>query len=124
VAKREEHRLALRAAATSGEACFFLGTDSAPHTDGLKEHACGCAGCFTATNTMSVLAQVFEQEDALDNLEAFTSLNGPAFYGLPVNEQTITLTRGAPVQYPAKIDTEDGPVTVFDPQMDLLWRVD
>jgi dihydroorotase len=73
---------------------------------------------------MSVLAQVFEQEDALDNLEAFTSLNGPAFYGLPVNEQTITLTRGAPVQYPAKIDTEDGPVTVFDPQMDLLWRVD
>jgi dihydroorotase len=124
VAKREEHRLALRAAATSGEACFFLGTDSAPHTDGLKEHACGCAGCFTATNTMSVLAQVFEQEDALDNLEAFTSLNGPAFYGLPVNEQTITLTRGAPVQDPAKIDTEDGPVTVFDPQMDLLWRVD
>ena len=124
VAKREEHRLALRAAATSGEACFFLGTDSAPHTDGLKEHACGCAGCFTATNTMSVLAQVFEQEDALDNLEAFTSLNGPAFYGLPVNEETITLTRGAPVQYPAKIDTEDGPVTVFDPQMDLLWRVD
>ena len=124
VAKREEHRLALRAAATSGEACFFLGTDSAPHTDGLKEHACGCAGCFTATNTMSVLAQVFEQEDTLDNLEAFTSLNGPAFYGLPVNEETITLTRGAPVQYPAKIDTEDGPVTVFDPQMDLLWRVD
>ena len=124
VAKREEHRLALRAAATSGEACFFLGTDSAPHTDGLKEHACGCAGCFTATNTMSVLAQVFEQEVALDNLEAFTSLNGPAFYGLPVNEETITLTRGAPVQYPAKIDTEDGPVTVFDPQMDLLWRVD
>lgn len=124
VAKREEHRLALRAAATSGEACFFLGTDSAPHTDGLKEHACGCAGCFTATNTMSVLAQVFEQEDALDNLEAFTSLNGPAFYGLPVNEDTITLTRGEPVQYPAKIDTGDGPVTVFDPQMDLLWRVD
>lgn len=123
VAKREEHRLALRAAATSGEACYFLGTDSAPHIDPLKEHACGCAGCFTATNTMSVLAQVFEQEDALDTLEAFTSLNGPAFYGLPANEETITLTRGEPVSYPAKIDSEDGPVTVFDPQMDLLWRV-
>ncbi len=124
VAKREEHRLALRAAATSGEACFFLGTDSAPHTDPNKEMACGCAGCFTATNTMSVLAQVFEQEDALNRLEAFCSLNGPAFYGLPANTDTITLTRGEPVHYPAKIDTDDGPVTVFDPQMDLLWCVD
>ncbi len=123
VAKREEHRLALRAAATSGDAHFFLGTDSAPHVDALKEHPCGCAGCFTATNTLSVLAEVFEQEDALDRLEAFTSLNGPAFYGLPANEDTITLTNGAPVTYPGKIDTGDGPVTVFDPKMPLHWRV-
>lgn len=124
VAKREEHRLALRAAATSGDASFFLGTDSAPHIDPLKENACGCAGCFTATNTMSILAEVFEQEGALDRLEAFTSLNGPRFYGLPVNEGTLTLTKGDPVTYPAKIETEDGAVTVFDPMMPLHWRVD
>ncbi|MBD3678395.1 MAG: dihydroorotase [Rhodobacteraceae bacterium] len=124
VAKREEHRLALRAAATGGDARFFLGTDSAPHLDELKEHACGCAGCFTATNTLSILAEVFEQEGALDRLEGFTSLNGPAFYGLPVNEGTITLSRGEPVVYPDKIDTEAGPVTVFDPMMPLHWRVD
>ncbi|MBQ0812386.1 dihydroorotase, partial [Roseovarius sp.] len=109
VAKREEHRLALRAAATSGDARFFLGTDSAPHIDPLKENACGCAGCFTATNTMSILAHVFEEEGALDRLEAFTSLNGPGFYGLPANETTLTLTKGDAVTYPAKIDTGDGP---------------
>ena len=123
VAKRESHRLALRAAATSGDARFFLGTDSAPHLDHLKENACGCAGCFTATNTMSLLAHVFEEETALDKLEAFASLNGPAFYGLPVNDSTLTLTRGAPVTYPAKIDTPDGPVTVFDPGFPVHWHV-
>ncbi len=123
VAKREEHRLALRAAATSGDAHFFLGTDSAPHLDELKEHPCGCAGCFTATNTMSILAEVFEQEQALDRLEAFASLNGPAFYGLPANDDKITLTRGDPVNYPTKIDTADGPVTVFDPGYPLHWHV-
>ena len=77
VAKREHHRLALRRAATSGKACYFLGTDSAPHVDALKEHACGCAGCFTATNTMALLAHVFEEEGALDRLEAFASLQRP-----------------------------------------------
>ena len=122
VAKRESHRLALRAAATSGDARFFLGTDSAPHTDAGKLQPCGCAGCFTAPNTLSILAEVFEQENALDKLEAFTSLNGPAFYGLPVNESKITLTREAP-SYPDHIDTADGPVTVFDPDMPLNWRV-
>ncbi|MDJ0827130.1 MAG: dihydroorotase [Rhodobacter sp.] len=123
VAKREEHRQALVAAATSGDAHFFLGTDSAPHVDALKEHPCGCAGCFTATNTLSVLAEVFERQDALDRLEAFTSLHGPAFYGLPPNADTITLARGTPVAYPAKIDTDDGPVTIFDPGFPLHWRV-
>ncbi|SNR58513.1 dihydroorotase [Puniceibacterium sediminis] len=123
VAKREEHRLALRAAATSGNPSYFLGTDSAPHVDALKEHACGCAGCFTATNTMSILAEVFEQDGALDKLEAFTSLNGPAFYGLPVNEGTLTLTKGAPVSYPAKIDADGDSVTVFDPGFPLHWAV-
>ncbi len=123
VAKREEHRLALRAAATSGDPSFFLGTDSAPHVDPLKESACGCAGCFTATNTMSILAEVFEQEGALDKLEGFASLHGPAFYGLEPNAAQMVLTKGEPVTYPDKIATPDGDVTVFDPMMPLHWRV-
>ena len=124
VAKREKHRLALRAAASSGDPRFFLGTDSAPHVDALKEHACGCAGCFTATNTMQLLAHVFEEEGALDRLEAFSSLNGPRFYGLPPNTDSITLTKGAPAQWPAKILTEAGPVTVFDPGFPVHWHVE
>ena len=120
VAKREEHRLTLRQAATSGDPRFFLGTDSAPHTDANKLLPCGCAGCFTAPNTLSILAEVFEQDGALDKLEAFTSLNGPAFYGLPANENTVTLVREEPT-FPPHIDTPEGPVTVFDPQMKLHW---
>lgn len=123
VAKRETHRRALRAAATGGEARFFLGTDSAPHPDHLKEHACGCAGCFTATNTLSILAHVFEEDGALSRLEAFVALNGADFYRLPRNDARITLTRGEAVAYPAKIVTGAGPVTVFDPGFPLLWRV-
>ncbi|MFC6687948.1 dihydroorotase [Jhaorihella thermophila] len=123
VAKRETHRKALVEAATSGDARFFLGTDSAPHTDANKESACGCAGCFTATNTLSVLAEVFDRQGALDRLEAFASLNGPAFYRLPPNDDKVTLTKGAPVTYPAKIETGDGPVTVFDPGFPLHWSV-
>jgi len=123
VAKREQHRVALVQAAVSGDTRFFLGTDSAPHTDPNKLMACGCAGCFTATNTMSCLAEVFDAAGALPKLEAFTSLNGPRFYGLEPNDGTITLTKGNPVTYPAKIDTPDGPVTVFDPGFDLHWSV-
>lgn len=124
VAKREAHRLALRAAATSGAPQFFLGTDSAPHPDHLKEHACGCAGCFTATNTMALLAHVFEEDGALDRLEAFASLNGPAFYRLPPNEDRLTLRKGdIPTTFPAKITTDAGPVTVFDPGFPVRWRV-
>ncbi|MEM7216566.1 MAG: dihydroorotase [Pseudomonadota bacterium] len=124
VAKREEHRLALRAAATSGDPTFFLGTDSAPHTDDLKEHACGCAGIFTAINTMSLLAHVFEEESALHNLEAFTSLNGPAFYHLEPNTGKMTLEkREEVVSYPSKIETGAGPVTVFDPMFKTKWTV-
>ncbi len=123
VAKREEHRLALRQAATSGDPSYFLGTDSAPHTDANKLLPCGCAGCFTATNTLSILAEVFEQDGALDRLEAFASLNGPAFYGLPVNTGQVTLTKGQAVTYPSQINSSDGPVTVFDPLMPLHWSV-
>ena len=123
VAKRETHRQALRAAATSGDPRFFLGTDSAPHVDAAKETACGCAGIFTATNTLSILAHVFEEEGALDRLEGFASLHGPGFYGLAPNEATITLEKGAPVAYPERIETGDGPVTVFDPGFELRWQV-
>lgn len=124
VAKRETHRVALVDAATSGDARFFLGTDSAPHTDDAKENACGCAGCFTATNTLSILAHVFEEAGALDKLEGFTSRNGPEFYRLPVNTGTLTLEKSAtPISYPAKIETGVGPVTVFDPGFPLFWRV-
>jgi dihydroorotase len=124
VAKREEHRLALRAAATSGDPRFFLGTDSAPHVDALKEHACGCAGCFTATNTMALLAHVFEEDGALDRLEGFASRHGPGFYRLPVNTRTLTLVKGdTPTAWPDKIVTGAGPVTVFDPGYPVFWRV-
>ncbi len=124
VAKREEHRLALRAAATSGDARFFLGTDSAPHIDPAKESGCGCAGCFTATNTMALLAHVFEEEGALDTLEGFASKNGPAFYRLPENDGTITLTKQeTAVAFPEKIESGDGPVTVFDPGYPVFWTV-
>jgi dihydroorotase len=125
VAKRESHRLALRAAAVSGDPRFFLGTDSAPHVDPLKECACGCAGIYTSINTMSCLAHVFEQENALDKLEAFASLNGPAWYGLEPNAETMTLVkRDAAVTFPQKIETGAGPVTVFDPMFPLHWDVE
>ncbi len=93
VLKRETHRLALVEAATSQSDRFFLGTDSAPHARGLKEHACGCAGCYTALHALELYATAFEQAGHLDRLEAFASLNGPAFYGLPVNTETVTLAR-------------------------------
>jgi dihydroorotase len=93
VAKREEHRLALRKAATSGSAKFFLGTDSAPHTREAKESACGCAGIFNAPFALESYAQVFEEEGALDRFERFASEHGPRFYGLPLNEGTVTLER-------------------------------
>ncbi|KAA3513573.1 dihydroorotase [Agrobacterium vitis] len=125
VAKRESHRLALRRAATSGDSRFFLGTDSAPHVDPLKECGCGCAGIYTSINTMSCLAHVFEEDEALERLEAFASLNGPAWYGLKPNDETITLVkRDAPVAFPAKIETGAGPVTVFDPMFPIHWDVE
>ena len=124
VAKREKHRLALRRAATSGNPRYFLGTDSAPHVDALKEHACGCAGCFTATNTMPLLAHVFEEESALDRLEGFASRHGPTFYGLPVNGGTLRLEKRAdPCFWPEKIQSDTGPVTVFNPGFPVHWHV-
>jgi dihydroorotase len=124
VAKREHHRLALRAAATSGEARFFLGTDSAPHCDQMKEQACGCAGCFTATNTMPLLAHIFEEMGALDKLAGFAARFGAAFYKLPISDKTLTLTKSAaPTIWPEKLDTGAGPVTIFNPGFPVFWQV-
>ena len=127
VAKRERHRLALRQAATSGEPCFFLGTDSAPHARGAKESSCGCAGIYNAPYALESYAAVFEQEGALDRLEAFASLHGPAFYGLPLNEGTITLVR-EPHTVPPRLqgDAAGGATTdlvPFHAGQVLQWRL-
>jgi dihydroorotase len=125
VAKRESHRLALRAAATSGDHRFFLGTDSAPHLNHAKESSCGCAGIFNVANTLSIVAQVFEDEHALDKFEAFVSLNGANFYGKPVNETQMTLERSdTPLPLPENVKTTAGDITVFDPLMDVYWDVE
>jgi len=124
VLKRARHREALRRAATGGDARFFLGTDSAPHAKATKEAACGCAGCFTAPLALAAYAQVFDEEGALDRLEGFASLNGPAFYGLPPNEARVTLERLAePAATPAEVGTGAGPVVVFDPGTSVMWQV-
>lgn len=123
IAKREAHRQALRAAATSGEACFFLGTDTAPHARETKEAACGCAGIFTATTAMEVYAEVFEEEGALDELEAFASLNGPAFYGLPPNEARVTLRR-VPLHVPDSVPTDGSTVVPFRAGETLRWHLE
>ena len=123
IAKRESHRQALREAATSGEACFFLGTDTAPHTIDAKEAACGCAGIFTAPVALELYTQVFDEEDALDNLEAFTSLNGPAFYGLEPNETKVTLIKQN-WNAPDHVAVEGGQsVLSFKGGDELAWRI-
>ncbi|MCJ8339602.1 MAG: dihydroorotase [Pseudomonadales bacterium] len=124
VAKRELHRLALREAATSGDHRFFLGTDSAPHLAQFKESACGCAGIFNVANSMAILAQVFEQERQLDNLEKFASINGPEFYNLAVNSGTMVLSRSdTALALPADVKTAAGNIKIFDPQMPVHWQV-
>jgi dihydroorotase len=122
VLKREEHRKALVAAATSGNARFFLGTDSAPHAIGAKEAACGCAGCYTALHAMELYATAFEQAGALDKLEAFASLNGPNFYGLPVNEGTVTLKREA-WTIPATVPMGEHQLVPLDAGQQLDWKM-
>ena len=115
VLKREEHRLALRAAATSGEASFFLGTDTAPHLRHLKETDCGCAGVFSAPVAVQAYLRVFAEEGALDRFEAFASLNGPAFYGLPPNEDVVTFVESSTfVVERVRVDPEGEIVHLFD----------
>ena len=122
VAKREHHRLALRAAATSGSLKFFLGTDSAPHARGAKESACGCAGIYNAPFALESYLAVFEAEGALDRFEGFASEHGPRFYGLPLNDGTITLERGA-VAVPDHRETEAAPLVPFHAGETLGWRL-
>ena len=120
VAKREKHRLALRKAATSGSPKYFLGTDSAPHSVSAKESACGCAGIFNAPYALESYATVFDEEGALDKFEAFASEYGPRFYSLPLNEDTITLTRGV-THVPESIDCNGTPVVPFHAGEELGW---
>jgi dihydroorotase len=122
VLKREVHRLALVQAATSGSPKFFLGTDSAPHPTHLKEHASGCAGCYTALSAMELYAQAFENARALDKLEGFASHFGPDFYGLPRNTGTITLKRQA-WQLPESLAFGDASIKPLCAGETLSWRL-
>ena len=122
IAKREKHRLALRKAATSGASKFFLGTDTAPHPVGAKESACGCAGVFNAPYAMESYALTFEEEGALDKLEAFASENGPKFYGLPLNEGTLTLSK-KDQQVPERFTLSETDIIPFHAGEILSWSV-
>lgn len=122
VLKREKHRQALVAAAISGSDRFFLGTDSAPHPKSLKEHACGCAGCYTALHALELYAQAFDQANALDKLEAFASVNGPAFYGLPRNTSTVNLRRES-WTIPAELPMGDTTVVPLNGGEMIQWKL-
>lgn len=121
VLKRETHRQALVKAATSGSSRFFLGTDSAPHAKGVKEHACGCAGCYTALHAMELYAQAFDQVGALDKLEAFASFYGPDFYRLPRNTSILTLKREA-WTLPAELAYLDGSLVPLNGGEVMQWK--
>jgi dihydroorotase len=122
VAKRERHRLAVRRAATSGSPKFFLGTDSAPHARHAKESACGCAGIFNAPFALEAYATVFDEEGAIDRLEAFASEYGPRFYGLPLNEGTVMLER-APIDIPDALGIADIELVPFLAGAQLGWSL-
>ncbi|WP_260483254.1 dihydroorotase [Sphingomicrobium flavum] len=121
VVKREEHRRAVRRAATSGSPKFFLGTDSAPHARDAKESDCGCAGIFNAPFALEVYATVFEEDGVLDRLEGFASVHGPAFYDMPLNEGTVTLEK-APVDVPAELSAGGDVIVPFRAGEMLSWR--
>lgn len=122
ILKRSTHQQALRALVASGCERVFLGTDSAPHARHKKEAGCGCAGCYNAPSALGAYATVFEELNALQHFEAFTSLNGPRFYGLPVNEDIIELLR-QPVQVPETISTSDDVLVPFLAGEQVAWSV-
>ena len=123
VLKRNTHQQALRSAVASGSPKFFLGTDSAPHEQHRKESACGCAGCYSAWSAIELYAQVFEELGCLDKLEAFASFHGADFYGLPRNQNTITLTRQS-WQIPETITLpNDNSIVPFAAGQTVQWRL-
>ncbi|WP_028312350.1 dihydroorotase [Derxia gummosa] len=122
ILKRETHRQALVAAATSGNRKFFLGTDSAPHARGAKEAACGCAGCYSALHAVELYATAFEQAGALDKLEPFASEFGADFYGLPRNEGSLTLVR-EPFEVPASVAYDRDQLVPLAAGTVLNWHV-
>ncbi|HBF08547.1 MAG TPA: dihydroorotase [Gammaproteobacteria bacterium] len=122
ILKRATHQDALRKAATSGKACFFLGTDSAPHGKGQKECSSGCAGCYTSHAAIELYAEVFEQENALDKLEQFASLNGAAFYGIKPNEETITLVKESWTPE-AQFTAGDVNIVPLRAGEEILWKI-
>ena len=122
VLKREEHRLALLEAATSGNPRFFLGTDSAPHAKGAKEAACGCAGCYSAFNALGLYAEAFESVGKLDKLEGFASLFGPDFYALPRNTKKITLSK-QPQTIPTELPLGDATIVPLRAGETIAWSL-
>ena len=123
IAKREVHQLALREAATSGDTCFFLGTDTAPHPLSDKEAACGCAGIFTAVNALELYTQVFDEENELEKLEGFASVHGSAFYGVDLNDDHVSLVRKN-VRIPGSIPVSDGSsIRPFRAGQTLGWKL-
>jgi dihydroorotase len=122
VAKREQHRLALRAAVTSGDSCFFIGTDTAPHVRSAKEASCGCAGVFAGATALQTYVQVFDEENALDRFEGFAARNGARFYSLEANHGTITLER-RPSANLAALRVGDDEVVVFRGEESLPWSI-
>jgi dihydroorotase len=122
VLKREQHRVALVEAATSGNPRFFLGTDSAPHPKGLKEHACGCAGCYTALHALELYTEAFDKAGALDRLEGFASFYGADFYGLPRSAERVTLRREE-WTLPAEVTAGDTPVVPLRAGEAIGWRL-
>jgi dihydroorotase len=122
VLKREEHRVALLEAATSGNPRFFLGTDSAPHAKGAKEAACGCAGCYSAFNALGLYAEAFESVGKLERLEGFASFFGPDFYSLPRNRQKITLVKRAQ-RIPQELPLGDATIVPLRAGESIAWSL-
>ena len=116
--------MALIRAATNGDNRFFLGTDSAPHLDKTKIDVCGCAGVFNAPFAVEILAQLFDNLGVLNRLEAFLSLHGAEFYGMPHNKERLTLKKtDIPLQMPENLETKEGKITIFDPLMEVYWQI-
>lgn len=124
ILKREVHRKALLKAATSGKAKFFLGTDTAPHLTSDKESSCGCAGVFNSTYCLSILAQIFEEENSLNNLERFVSINGAKHYNLTTNNEKIKVIKSdKPLKFKKVLNFSKQKITIFNPEFPVYWKV-